>query len=116
MDVELEVYRRNARFRAWVSQGVPVGGGWAREGMGGLRLRLSCTNCNASASDECHPATMERCEVNVLDWLLRSHGRRAFRKRPCRMWYFLRDATRDRADPPEVLAIWELELLAGDTG
>jgi hypothetical protein len=106
-DLHLELLRRNARLRAWRAYGIPVEGGWtlSEEDLPPL-LALSCRECGAWLQT-CPPrrtlrqtADIFREESRAITGSLRSQG--------CPHLAPLLGA-----DPPEVKAIAELELLAG---
>ena len=99
---------RNARFRAWRAYGVPVAGGWhpkAEPAIALALLGLSCLRCNRTTTEyaPCFPMDlrireeMERRCVRALAGMGCPH-----------LAPLLGD------DPPEVVALTKLELLAGD--
>jgi hypothetical protein len=113
-DLQLELLRRNARLRAWRAVGVPVEGGWVH-GAGVYRyagehplvlLTLRCGSCGQYSARAAKaptpfyamPEALRRCESYHLQGYACPH-----------LAPLLGD------DPPEVLAILELELLAGDS-
>jgi hypothetical protein len=116
-DLDLEMARRRARFRAWKAHGLPVDAVWENLGRGWVRVEIVCTACkvgneaeDAVPSGACAVAEdLADTEASVLDALmnedededLRCSGHLAPLLQP---------------DPPEVLAIAELELLAGEGG
>jgi ribosomal protein L34E len=99
----LEVLRRNARLRAWRGAGVPVEGHWERRSPGAFTLFLGCAACGQRAS------RVERIRPLLLKRLPRVEAAavESLRRRCSHLAPIL------GADPPEVLAITELELLAG---
>jgi hypothetical protein len=108
IDLHLEISRRNARLRAWRANGVPVEGGWALQG-GAARLTLRCGACGittgpSSHGKSCTPppppgasslARRERFELRHLEAIGCSHL-----------------SPLAGSDPPAVIAVYELELLA----
>ncbi len=105
--LRLEVSRRNARLRAWCALGVPVGGGWECRGQISMVAccRLRCLACGKAQSlgTEIRTSRMdqlpaaERASILALEQLGCPH---------LSPLYLVED-------PPELHAIWELELLAG---
>jgi hypothetical protein len=111
-DLHLELLRRNARLRAWRAYGVPVEGGWD-VWLGTPRLQLRCAACDmianglasmrAGAYGERQLINLERKFVKRL-----INGAKGYSGPLCPHLAPLLGA-----DPPEVVAILELELLAG---
>jgi hypothetical protein len=109
--LRLEVAKRNARLRAWKGSGVPLGGrpweiqpspsGWY------VRARLGCWVCRKGFDLVAH-ATKRRGLPSLVRELA-GDERRAAEGLDCS---HLEAFTKARKDPPEVLAIYELELLA----
>jgi hypothetical protein len=97
--------QRNARFRAWRLFGVPVRGGWtlSRE-EGEAELRLYCLACRAQLGGR-HFADL----LQALAPASLLHAEREELLVACR---HLAPLAGD--DPPEVVALTALELLAGD--
>jgi hypothetical protein len=108
--VEVALAQRNARLRAWREHGAPVAGGWRRDraGRGRLSLSLRCGACRLEVDLDLwesvythQPAALLRVEARAL-----AHLEGVYR---CRHLSALL-----REDPPEVVALTKLELLAGD--
>lgn len=104
-----ELIRRNARLRAWRGQGMPLEGAWQQGSVPGelAHLVLRCRRCalryEISYREVPWPAplpqALSRQEQVVIG---------CFRLSGCAHLSPLLDR-----DPPEVRAVWELELLAG---
>jgi hypothetical protein len=107
--LSFEAFRRNARIRAWRAQGVPVEGGW---NLTGRALNLHCAVCQAGESFVVHRLLIwnrlpERL-AEVLVWAEQEATGRLTHKTGCNHLTSLLGE-----DPPEILALIELELLAG---
>jgi hypothetical protein len=103
-DLALELLRRNARLRAWRATGLSFEGGWSLEENGVVWLELCCGQCEGFDQIGCLPS--ERDDgARLLGEILNSLS-----KQLCPHLLPLRGE-----DPPEVLAILELELVAGDS-
>jgi hypothetical protein len=101
----LEIARRNARLRAYRALGVPVEGEWRPPPPGGslASIQMGCTSCGYSTL-KLAQFDLERTERNAISLPIPG-GRRA----RCEHLAPLLGE-----DSPEVRAIYELELLAGD--
>jgi hypothetical protein len=105
-DPYLEIARRNARLRAWRAHGVPIEGCWERVGHS-VRVRLRCQACGLEGqpseplSSKAEPHRWRTAE----DWQVRD-----ITDKGCR---HLASHLLVATDPPEVITITELELLAG---
>lgn len=101
LDMHLEAAYRNARLRAWCVYGVPVYGGWEPFGEVTWLFAIGCSDCGRLLAQQLFtpghyangksPAEIER-NVAYCDHLAPLLGE----------------------DPPEVVALNKLELLAGD--
>jgi hypothetical protein len=109
-DTDLFLAQRNARLRAWQAHGVPVEGGWrlasSRPRAYG-HLVIGCAVCGIERSGtyslhEIQPESYYHREIKEVRAL--SEGWRA-----CSHLTPLLDE-----DPPEVVALTRLELLAGE--
>jgi hypothetical protein len=110
-DLALELARRNARLRAWRGMGVPVRGGWnhslfvPRQAF----LAAGCESCDANVGGNVHAG--ERWTAGYTRGRLKAVERREFdrlRRLGCPHL-----APLLLPDPPELAALYELELLAG---
>jgi hypothetical protein len=128
-DLHLELLRRNARLRAWRAVGVPVEGGWSEPvytpadgGFYGLFASIFCAIC-VPAGERFKAAPW--LHVSASGHVLRPVGydlqpvRQALLNRERELLEARLHACSHLApllgdDPPEVLAILELELLAGE--
>ncbi len=112
MDLYLETQRRNARFRAWRAYGVPVEGGWSNvriedgQQYASAGLQLGCGTCGRAARTVCGEEWYHKDPVDA-EWVVLT-GLDAGTPLCVHLAPLLED------DPPEVQALWELELLAGD--
>src|SRR5262249_44316823 len=105
-ELDLAIRSRNLRLRAWQACGVPVVGGWhALDDGEGAELLLTCMRCDN---------TRVRVSSRLPDL-------EAERQHFARQWLWLcthlaplLEATRRGEDPPEVVALYELSLLAGE--
>jgi hypothetical protein len=109
-DLQLELLRRNARLRAWRAVGVPIEGGWALRGRSSFswgHLRLRCSACGRSDNDGAAGSAgmVAHAERLAIRQMLTPDL-----PNPCPGHL----APLLGEDPPEVLAILELELLAGE--
>lgn len=123
-DLAAELALRNARLRAWKAHGVPVLGGWlpcpVSGFAGGFYLRLSCLACVPVEAFAHAPAPGTPKAEELLasfhgwrygwayvfgDFEAELARRLCSHLAPLRVW---------NADPPEVIALIKLELLAGD--
>lgn len=102
-DLAAELAYRNARLRAWKAHGVPVEGGWGEisfksDGKVYALLILRCETCLAIARGAATEVRyLEVTAARVVGEIACSHL-----------------APLIGADPPEVVALTKLELLAGD--
>jgi hypothetical protein len=108
-DLADEIALRNARFRAWREYGVPVAEGWGsdpdRGEEGGYSVFLYCRECDLYGHDflargDIDAARLQGAERNAVE---------EARRMGCRHLDPLLGE-----DPPEVVALTKLELLAGD--
>jgi hypothetical protein len=113
-DLLLELQKRNARLRAWRAYGVPIEGGWEPlKFLGHHVLTLRCGDCGRgdwfARPPDATRHQVRRAEVILLDKLSDPKGDGSYTGCP-HLAPLLGD------DPPEVQAIAELELLAGEGG
>jgi hypothetical protein len=111
--LQLELIRRNARFRAWRAYGLPAAGHWRLAESGLVVGSLRCHACQEQVSYAYDPSQWGDAEG--VDWQnLLAEGERTLVSKLSRYkgcWHLRPLLT---ADPPEVRAITELELLSGD--
>jgi hypothetical protein len=115
VSLDLEIARRNARFRAWRAYGLAFEGGWytypsERHGYS-ARLDLRCLAClRLVRSRFVHkgnpPSVLQRREEDATDT---ASGRAGIPLRG----YCSHLSPLLGEDPPEVRAIWEMEILSG---
>jgi hypothetical protein len=111
-DVLLEMQKRNARFRAYRAVGVPVEGGWEPlKLLGHHLLTVRCGDCGRgdwfARPPDATRHQIRRAEVILIDNLFDPRGDGSYTG--CSHLAPLLGV-----DPPEVLAILELELLGGE--
>jgi hypothetical protein len=118
--LELELLRRNARLRAWRAYGVPVEGGWQLDLPGTTPralwcdLKLGCGVCNRRGQSQSVNALGRHAEGLLT--ALAAAERQALSRWWRSGWVAVCShlAPLLGVDPPEVLAILELELLGGE--
>jgi hypothetical protein len=117
LELAREVLRRNARLRAWRAVGVPVEGGWVIKGKSRFNdrtywidLKLGCSACNGWTPGASLNVAVEAGPL--LDRMVHAEKAQIWRWPDRPVCSHLAPLLGD--DSPEVLAIAELELLAGE--
>jgi hypothetical protein len=110
-DLAALIALRNARFRAWRAYGVPVAEAWRAPKDRSDRLWLvtiSCSLCGARGDDFGHVAGLKAGEYDA------GHRPDVLERNCIRAKSCVHLAPLLGEDPPEVVALTKLELLAGD--
>lgn len=110
MSRALAVMVRNARFRAWKAYGIPVEGGWVMRGSGygsGSQLTLTCGVCGVRCERFSYTSAQEG--LVYAEWSALLAPSRGIHLARCEHLQRLLDRG---PDPPEVIALTELEMLS----
>jgi hypothetical protein len=122
-DLDLELQKRNARFRAWKALGVPLDGGWKEEHLVSVdprtmravsdstptaTLKIGCTLCDSPTYRGYGPGSLEVSASLDIPTELAEQELVAVARLACHHLDPLL-----QPDPPELAALYELELLAG---
>jgi hypothetical protein len=104
--VEAELWRRNARFRAWTSL-LPVLGRWSRS-EAGFALEITCAACKKSRREERDRLSTLVKNVAAVFTLVERLALAHLERAGCEHGQPLLGA-----DPEDILAITEIELVVG---
>lgn len=120
--LHLAILRRNARFRAWRSAGVPVEGGWRlmQPGRKGHEWAALALRCGACGWEESGGTGGKPWLGKTWGWMLEEEEEDALigvdrKPTPPSIgdWHCPHLTPLLSPDPPEVVATTELEMLAG---